>query len=69
MHSENAPLQTTTAPLPLPTRYRIYFGEPLRFEGDADDDDAEIEAQVAAVRGTVQNMVLRGVGERKHVFW
>ncbi len=56
-------------PLPLPTRYRIYFGEPMSFEGDADDDDAEIEAQVAAVRSTVQNMVLRGLGERKHVFW
>jgi 1-acyl-sn-glycerol-3-phosphate acyltransferase len=56
-------------PLPLPTRYRIYFGEPLRFEGDPDDDDVEIEAQVASVRNTVQNMVLRGLGERKHVFW
>jgi 1-acyl-sn-glycerol-3-phosphate acyltransferase len=55
--------------LPLPTRYRIYFGEPLHFEGDADDDDAEIEAHVELVRSTVQNMVTRGVGERKHVFW
>jgi 1-acyl-sn-glycerol-3-phosphate acyltransferase len=56
-------------PLPLPTRYRIYFGEPLHFHGDPDDDDAEIEAQVELVRSTVQNMVKRGVGERKHVFW
>jgi 1-acyl-sn-glycerol-3-phosphate acyltransferase len=56
-------------PLPLPTRYRIYFGEPLNFQGDADDEDAEIEGHVAAVRNTVQNMVLRGLGERRHVFW
>jgi 1-acyl-sn-glycerol-3-phosphate acyltransferase len=56
-------------PLPLPTRYRIYFGKPLSFEGDPDDEDAEIEAHVAKVRNTVQNMVLRGLGERKHVFW
>jgi 1-acyl-sn-glycerol-3-phosphate acyltransferase len=55
--------------LPLPTRYRIYFGEPLHFQGDADDDDAEIEGHVELVRDTVQNMVKRGVGERKHVFW
>lgn len=55
--------------LPLPTRYRIYFGEPLHFDGDADDDDAEIEAHVELVRNTVQSMVKRGVGERKHVFW
>jgi 1-acyl-sn-glycerol-3-phosphate acyltransferase len=55
--------------LPLPTRYRIYFGEPLRFEGDPDDDDADIEAQVEVVRSTVQRMVVRGVGERKHIFW
>jgi 1-acyl-sn-glycerol-3-phosphate acyltransferase len=55
--------------LPLPTRYRIYFGEPLTFEGDADDDDAEIEAHVELVRSTVQNMVVRGLGERKHIFW
>lgn len=56
-------------PFPLPTRYRIYFGEPLHFEGDADDDDADIEQHVRVVRDTVQSMVLRGVGERKHVFW
>ncbi|HTU59692.1 MAG TPA: glycerol acyltransferase, partial [Polyangiales bacterium] len=55
--------------LPLPTRYRIYFGEPLHFEGDPDDDDAEIEAHVQLVRDTVQNMVVRGLGERKHIFW
>src|SRR5690606_11241352 len=29
-------------PLLLPTRYRISFGEPLRFEGDPDADDVVI---------------------------
>src|SRR5262249_43055757 len=28
--------------LPLPTKYRIYFGEPMTFRGDADDDDSVI---------------------------
>jgi len=55
--------------LPLPTKYRIYFGEPLRFSGDPDDDDAVIEEKVWLVRQTIQSMVNRGVKARKHVFW
>jgi len=55
--------------LPLPTRYRIYFGEPLFFDGDPDDDDAVIEEKVWLVKATVQSMVNRGVKERPHVFW
>jgi 1-acyl-sn-glycerol-3-phosphate acyltransferase len=55
--------------LPLPTKYRIYFGEPMRFEGDPDDDDAVIEEKVARVRGTVQSMLNRGLKERKSIFW
>jgi 1-acyl-sn-glycerol-3-phosphate acyltransferase len=55
--------------LPLPTRYRIYFGEPLFFDGDPDDDDAVIEEKVWLVKATVQSMVNRGVKERRHVFW
>jgi len=55
--------------LPLPTRYRIYFGEPLYFDGDPDDDDAVIEEKVWLVKATVQSMVNRGVKERPHVFW
>ena len=34
--------------LPYPTKYRIYFGEPLRFEGDPDEDDEVIAEKVAA---------------------
>jgi 1-acyl-sn-glycerol-3-phosphate acyltransferase len=55
--------------LPLPTRYRIYFGEPLFFDGDPDDDDAVIEEKVWLVKATVQAMVNRGLKERPHVFW
>jgi len=55
--------------LPLPTRYRLYFGEPMTFEGDADDDDAVIEEKVWVVQKTVQSMVNRGLRDRKHVFW
>ncbi len=55
--------------LPLPTRYRIHFGEPMRFEGDADDDDSVIEEKVWVVQETIQSMVNRGLRDRKHVFW
>ena len=55
--------------LPLPTKYRIYFGEPMRFTGDPDDDDAVMEEKVWLVKATVQSMVNRGVKARKHVFW
>jgi 1-acyl-sn-glycerol-3-phosphate acyltransferase len=55
--------------LPLPTKYRIYFGEPMTFEGDPDDDDAVIEQKVLAVKGTIQSMLNRGLKERKSIFW
>ena len=55
--------------LPLPTRYRIYFGEPMRFDGDPDDDDAVIEEKVFVVKATVQSMINRGLKARKSVFF
>jgi 1-acyl-sn-glycerol-3-phosphate acyltransferase len=55
--------------LPFPTKYRIYFGEPMYFGGDPDDDDAVIEEKVWLVKATVQSMVNRGVKARKNVFW
>jgi 1-acyl-sn-glycerol-3-phosphate acyltransferase len=55
--------------LPLPTRYRIYFGEPMRFEGDPDDDDAVIEEKVFVVKATIQSMINRGLKARKSVFF
>ena len=55
--------------LPLPTKYRMWFGEPMRFTGDADDDDSVIEEKVWLVRQTIQSMLNRGLKERKHIFW
>ena len=54
---------------PLPTKYRLYFGEPLRFQGDHDDEDAAIEEKVWVVKATIQSMVNRGLKERKNPFW
>ncbi len=55
--------------LPLPTKYRMYFGEPMRFAGDPDDDDAVMEEKVWVVKSMIQSMLNRGVKDRKHVFW
>lgn len=55
--------------LPLPTKYRITFGEPMFFGGDSDDDDSVMEEKVELVRATIQAMVNRGLRERKSVFF
>ena len=46
--------------LPLPVRYHIHFGEPLRFEGDAGDEDAVIEAKVEEVKAAIAGLLARG---------
>ncbi len=53
---------------PLPTRYHLYFGEPMRFAGDPDDDDAVIEAKVAEVREAIESLVAQGLRERPGIF-
>ena len=55
--------------MPLPTKYRVYFGEPMRFSGDPDDEDAVIDEKVWAVQTTVQSMVNRALRERRSIFW
>jgi 1-acyl-sn-glycerol-3-phosphate acyltransferase len=55
--------------LPLPTKYRLHFGEPMEFEGDPDDDDEVVEEKVKTVRNSIQSMIQLGLRDRKHVFW
>ncbi|HXV37402.1 MAG TPA: lysophospholipid acyltransferase family protein [Myxococcota bacterium] len=54
--------------LPLPVKYRIYFGEPMRFEGEASDDEAATEAKVAQVKAAIGAMLERGLREREGIF-
>jgi 1-acyl-sn-glycerol-3-phosphate acyltransferase len=54
--------------LPLPTKYHLYFGEPLRFDGDPTDEDAVIEARVAQVKDALAGLLRRGRAERKGIF-
>lgn len=55
--------------LPLPTKYRITFGEPLRFDGDADDDDAVVGEKVQAVRAAIDAMLREMLAKRESVFF
>lgn len=55
--------------LPLPVKYRIYFGRPLHFEGDAEDEDEIIAGQVGKVRAAIQGMLEHGVRERPSAFF
>lgn len=57
------------APLPLPVKYRLYFGEPIKFTGDPDDDDEVLDDQVKTVKNRIQSMIHLGLREREHVFW
>lgn len=62
------PITPTLLPFPLPSRYHIRFGEPMRFSGSPDDDDAELERKVVEVEGAVTTLVERGLAERKSVY-
>jgi 1-acyl-sn-glycerol-3-phosphate acyltransferase len=63
------PVTLTGLPFPLPTKYRMYFGDPLRFTGSPDEEDAELDKKVRVVRTTLQGMLQQGLEERKNVFW
>jgi 1-acyl-sn-glycerol-3-phosphate acyltransferase len=54
--------------MPLPTKYRLYFGEPMRFYGDPDDDDAVIGDKVWLVQQTINELLRRGLRARRGVF-
>ncbi len=54
--------------LPYPTRYRIYFGEPMQFEGDPDEEDRSISSKVDLVKDAISSMLDQGLRNRKNIF-
>ena len=54
--------------LPLPVKFRIHFGEPLRFEGDPNDDDAAIEKHVEVVKDRIRELIAEGLEQRSGWF-
>jgi 1-acyl-sn-glycerol-3-phosphate acyltransferase len=58
--------------LPAPTKWRIVFGEPFRFEGygpEAADDSLLVGRLTEKVRSTIQSMLDRGLSERQSVWF
>ena len=55
--------------VPLPVKYRVYFGEPMHMTGDPDDDDDVLVEQARVVKHRIQSMIHTGLREREHVFW
>ena len=62
-------LPVTITPLPLPTKYRLYYGDPLTFTGSADEEDTELDKKVRVVKTALQGLIQQGLEERKNVFW
>jgi len=54
--------------LPLPVKFRIHFGEPLRFEGDQSAEDAEIERKVEVVKDAIRSLIAEGLAARRGWF-
>ena len=54
--------------LPLPVKYRISFGEPQDFEGEASDEDAVIDAKVEKVKAKISGMLAKGRRDREGIF-
>ncbi len=52
-----------------PVKYHIYFGEPLTFEGDPNDEDAVIQNKVDVVKESMASLLARGRRERKGIFF
>jgi 1-acyl-sn-glycerol-3-phosphate acyltransferase len=63
------PVLGPLAYLPLPVRFRVRFGPPLRFSGPFDDEDAAIDEKVAVVQSTVQRMIDDELSERRSLFF
>jgi 1-acyl-sn-glycerol-3-phosphate acyltransferase len=54
------PFTPWIAPLPLPVRLEVYFGAPMRFDGDGREDDATIESKVEEVKRRIADLIAQG---------
>jgi 1-acyl-sn-glycerol-3-phosphate acyltransferase len=68
LNTPYVPLTPTILPLPLPTKVHLLFGEPMRFEGNGDEDDEVILPMVERVEHAVEALIERGLSERRGVF-
>jgi 1-acyl-sn-glycerol-3-phosphate acyltransferase len=52
----------------LPVKYRIYFGQPLHFDGDSNEEDHAIHERVETVKDALDSLLQRGLDERTGIF-
>ncbi len=52
----------------LPTKYRMYFGEPLHFEGRPNEEDEDVDRRVDVVKDAMGVLLERGLEERTGIF-
>jgi 1-acyl-sn-glycerol-3-phosphate acyltransferase len=55
--------------LPLPVKYHIHFGAPMRFEGNPSDEDEAIAERVDQVKARIARMLAEALTARRSVFW
>lgn len=63
------PLLGPLGALPLPCKIRLHFGAPLRFEGDWDAPDGEIQEKVNAVTSAIEGLIAKGRDERGYKYF
>jgi 1-acyl-sn-glycerol-3-phosphate acyltransferase len=63
-------LPVTATPFPLPVRYHIHYGEPIRFDDPPEHASRPEVVQRAAdrTRAAVEALIARGLGERRGIF-
>jgi len=54
--------------IPLPVKFQIRFGEPLHFEGDSNEEDAEVERKVEVVKDAIRGLIAEGLEARRGWF-
>jgi len=65
LHVPSAPV-TATFVFPLPVRYRLYFGTPIRLDGGL--DPRNVARGVDHVRQELTDMIARGLARRRRIF-
>jgi 1-acyl-sn-glycerol-3-phosphate acyltransferase len=54
------PLTPYLLPLPLPVQLAVHYGEPMRFDGTGNEDDATIEHKVEEVKARIADLIEHG---------
>ena len=63
----NVPYIPVTTPVPLPTKVRLYFGEPMMFEGPVNSED-DVAIKVEKVKEAIEKQISEGLTQRRGWF-